>query len=96
MQVGDHWATAFPATGVRAAIGHIFTAGQWPEAHVRLFAAWLRRHDSDRDQYASLKRELVSRGVWSSEYTDSKGAFVLRIVNQCRAELGLPTVTGPL
>lgn len=96
IHVGDYWTTAFPADGVRTAVGHLFTAGQWPEAHVRLFADWLRRHDSDRDRYASLKRDLVARGVWSAEYTTSKGPFVHQIVNQARAELGLPKATGPL
>jgi len=94
--VGDHLLTAFPAHGVRVAIGHIFTAAQWPEAHVRLFASWLRAHDVDRDRYASLKKDLVAQGVWSSAYTESKGAFVLQIVNHARVELGLTATSGPL
>lgn len=94
--VGDHLFTAVPAQGVRIAIGHIFTAAQWPEAHVRLFAAWLRAHDLDRDRCSSLKEDLVAQGVWSSAYTESKGSFVLEIVNQARAELGLVATRGPL
>lgn len=96
VRVGDHRATVLSDHGVRAAIGHVFTASQWPEAHVRLFAAWLRRNDRDRDLYASLKQDLVARGVWGSEYTESKSAFVLRTVNQARADLGLPAVNHPL
>lgn len=96
VQVGDHWTTVFPAKGVRSAIGHVFTAGQWPEAHLRLFADWLRCHEADRDRYASLKRGLVERGVWSAEYTGSKATFVLWVVNQARAELGLSAASGPL
>lgn len=96
VRVGDHWSTAFPSDGVRSAVGHVFTAGQWSEAHVRLFADWLRRHSSARDRYASLKRNLLARGVWSNEYTKAKGPFVLQSVNQARAELGLPPATDPL
>lgn len=88
--MGDHWTTVFPSESVRSAVGHLFTAGQWPEAHVRLFADWLRRHTSARDRYASLKRDLLARGVWSNEYTKAKDPFVLRSANQARAELGLP------
>ena len=95
-EVGDHWTTAFPRTGVRTVIGHVFTSAQWPHAHVRLFADWLRRHDSDRDRYAALKADLVARDVWSSDYTRAKGPFVLGIVNRARAELGLPPESGPL
>lgn len=94
--VGDHWTTVVATGGVRSAIGHVFTAGQWPEAHLRLFADWLRRHQADRDRYASLKRDLVERGVWSAEYTESKSAFVLGVVNQARAERGLCATNGPL
>ncbi len=94
--VGDHLFTAFPAHGVRVALGHVFTAHQWHEAHVRLFASWLRAHDVDRGRYASLKQDLVADGVWSSAYTESKGAFVLQIVNHARAHLGLAATRGPL
>jgi GrpB-like predicted nucleotidyltransferase (UPF0157 family) len=94
--VGDHWAAVFPATGVRAAIAHVFMAAQWPEAHVRLFAAALRRDPRQREDYAALKHALVEQGVWGSEYTDAKGPFVVRTVNRARAELGLPSVDHPL
>jgi GrpB-like predicted nucleotidyltransferase (UPF0157 family) len=92
-RVGGHCATVLPASGVRAAIGHLFTPVQWPQAHVRLFADWLRRHDEDRDRYAELKQHLVERGAWGTEYTDAKGSFVQSIVNRARADLGLPGVT---
>lgn len=39
--VGDHWATYPMNNDVRSAIGHVFTAERWAEAHVRLFADWL-------------------------------------------------------
>jgi GrpB-like predicted nucleotidyltransferase (UPF0157 family) len=94
--VGDHWAATFPATGVRTAIVHLFTAVQWPEAHLRLFAATLRQDPQRRDEYAALKQALVADNVWGPAYTESKGPFVTRTVNQARAAMGLPEVDHPL
>ncbi len=94
--VGDHWATFLLDNGVRVAIGHIFSADQWSQAHVRLFADWLRTHPDDRDLYGYLKRALVARGTWGSDYTTGKHSFVLDRVNRARAERGLPLLEGPL
>jgi GrpB-like predicted nucleotidyltransferase (UPF0157 family) len=94
--VGDHWATFWLTGEVRSAIGHIFTAEQWPEAHVRLFADWLRTHPADRDRYADLKTALVARGTWGSDYTAAKGAFVLEMVNKARGARGRPPLSAPL
>ncbi|WP_050668824.1 GrpB family protein [Luteipulveratus halotolerans] len=96
MVVGDHWASFYPPSGERAAVGHLFSAEQWPQAHVRLFAQWLRDHEGDRREYAALKRQLVETGVWGSAYTDAKAAFVLRVVNRARAARGLAPVDHPL
>jgi GrpB-like predicted nucleotidyltransferase (UPF0157 family) len=93
--VGDHWATFLLIDEVRSAIGHIFRPEQWSEAHVRLFAEWLRTHPADRDSYADLKRALVERGTWGSDYTTAKGAFVLEVVNRARAARGLPSANAP-
>ncbi len=93
---GDHWATFLLIDGLRFAIGHIFSVEQWSGAHVRLFAAWLRTHPDDRDRYADLKRALVARGTWGSDYTTAKGSFVLDIVNRARATRGLPLLQAPL
>jgi GrpB-like predicted nucleotidyltransferase (UPF0157 family) len=92
-ELGDHHATFWLVDGVRGAIGHVFTAEQWPTAHLRLFAEWLRRHPADRDTYARLKRALVAQGIWGSAYTEAKRAFVEGIVLKARAERGLQ---GPL
>ncbi len=86
----------YPPDGVRAAIGHIFTADQWPQAHVRLFADWLRGHPRDRERYAALKRDLVERGAWSGQYTEAKSDSVREIVNKVRASRGLAPAVGPL
>lgn len=90
--VGDHEVIYMLDAGVRIAIGHVFTREQWPSAHVRLFAQWLRLHDSDRDEYARLKAGLVADGFWGSDYTKRKADFVVRVVNQARASRGLPAV----
>lgn len=94
--VGDHRATFLTDDGVRTAIGHIFASRQWPEAHVRLFADWLRCHPKDRDRYAELKEGLVSRKVWGSDYTAAKGEFVLGVVNLAREAQRLPAIKAPL
>jgi GrpB-like predicted nucleotidyltransferase (UPF0157 family) len=91
--VGQHWATFLLIDTVRTAIAHIFRPEQWPEAHVRLFADWLRTHRVDRDRYAGLKTTLVEQGTWGSEYTSAKGQFVLEIVNRAREARGLPLLT---
>jgi GrpB-like predicted nucleotidyltransferase (UPF0157 family) len=78
---------------VRRAIAHVFTPRQWPVAHQRLFAAWLRRHSNDGDAYAQLKQDLYDRGVWGADYTESKTAFVQDIVDRARAEEGLAPIS---
>jgi GrpB-like predicted nucleotidyltransferase (UPF0157 family) len=94
--IGDHWATYLLNDAVRVAIGHIFSAGQWADAHVRVFADWLRDHPEDRDRYGHLKEALVTRGTWGSEYTAGKASLVLEIVNRARESRGLPLLEGPL
>ena len=94
--VGDHRATFLVVGGVRSSIGHLFTARQWPDAHVRLFAEWLRSHADDRRRYAQLKTSLVHQGTWGPEYTEAKAAFVREVVNRARAARGLPPVAGVL
>jgi GrpB-like predicted nucleotidyltransferase (UPF0157 family) len=94
--VGDHWATFRLEDGVRVAIGHLFAADRWPEAHVRVFARWLRAHPADRERYAELKTSLVAAGVWGEAYTAAKADFVRGVVDRARAAEGLPPTTGPL
>jgi GrpB-like predicted nucleotidyltransferase (UPF0157 family) len=94
--VGDHHASFYPPTGRRHAIAHIFAAEQWPEAHVRLFADWLRSHSEDRRRYAHLKQDLLADGVWDADYTVGKAELVRDIVNRARRERALPPVVGAL
>ncbi|MEQ7011031.1 GrpB family protein [Actinopolymorpha sp. B17G11] len=72
IEIGDHEALFLLDGSVRMAIAHVFTANQWPYAHPRLFADWLRTHTSDRDVYARIKMELVDHGIWGSEYTSPR------------------------
>ncbi|MEO7059872.1 MAG: GrpB family protein [Lapillicoccus sp.] len=94
--VGNHRAAHLVIDSLRAGIAHIFDASQWPDAHPRLFAEWLRTHEDERDRYASLKYSLVSQGMWGSDYTEAKTAFVLEVVNRARVARSLPPVSGPL
>lgn len=91
--IGDHLASYLLDGTVRRAIAHVFTAEQWPTAHVRLFAEWLRQHPTDRDAYALVKQDLVATGVWGGDYTAAKAAFVQDVVNRARAARGLGPVT---
>ncbi len=92
VDVGDHQASFQLDGNIRIAIAHLFTHEQWPCAHVRLFAAWLRTHDADRDEYHNLKQTLVADGIWGPAYTAAKTNFVVAIVNQARAQRALPPV----
>ena len=81
--LGDH-AAAFllGPDGVRRAIAHLYPAEAWPDAPVRLFAAWLREHPTDAAAYARLKQDLVAKGIWGSDYTRAKAAFVDDVVRR--------------
>jgi len=94
--IGEHVAFFLYHDGVRIAIAHVFTSDQSPEAHLRLFADWLRRHSQDRDRYAILKQRLYEAGVRGTDYTDAKGHFVQAVVARARAERGLSPLTSPL
>lgn len=90
--LGDHEVTMQLQDGVRVAIAHLFTAEQWPTAHLRLFAGWLQHDEQDRDRYAALKLGLVDDGTWGGAYTAGKRAFVEEIVAKARAAAGLNPV----
>lgn len=90
VDVGDHKAAFMLYGATRTAIAHVFTHEQWPVAHVRLLAEWLRSHEVDRGEYERLKRGLIADDVWGSAYTQAKTEFVVRIVNAARGQRGLP------
>ena len=89
---GDHHALFLLDGGVRTAIAHVFTAKQWAQAHLRLFADWLRTHPVEREEYARLKSHLVEHGFWGTAYTDAKTSFVQGVVNRARAARGLAPI----
>lgn len=92
--IGDHYAVFLLDDGVRQGIGHLFTAEQWPTAHVRLFAKWLRAHPKDREAYSALKTGLVSAGAWGQDYTNAKTEFVRGVVNRARLAAGLEALAN--
>jgi GrpB-like predicted nucleotidyltransferase (UPF0157 family) len=95
VDLGPHACFFLLDGSVRRAIAHVFTAADWPTAHQRLFAAWLREHPRDRDAYAALKSDLHASGVRGREYTSAKTAFVQDVVDRARAARGLgPTGIG--
>jgi len=87
--LGDH-AAAFVLgpDGVRRAVAHLYSAEAWPDAPLRLFAAWLRGHPTDAAAYARLKQDLVGNGIWGSDYTRAKAAFVDDVVHRARRQAG--------
>lgn len=89
---GDHQAFFLLDHGLRKAIAHTFTAEQWPDAHPRLFADWLRGHPADRDEYARLKNALVRNDTWGKDYTEAKRDFVEEVVNRARAARSLAAI----
>ena len=90
--LGAHDCSFVLDVNVRTAIAHFFATDQWPTAHQRLFAAWLRAHPEDRDAYAALKQQLQRDGVWGPAYTRAKTDLVQSIVDQARLARGLSPV----
>lgn len=79
--IGTHECSFVLDGTVRSAIAHFFSAAQWPTAHQRLFADWLRTHPDDRDAYACLKQQLQQDNIWGTDYTRAKTDFVQTIVD---------------
>lgn len=93
VDLGTHNALFRLDGSVRRAIAHLFTPAEWPLAHQRLFAAWLRANPGDRDAYARLKRSLRDGGVWGHDYTAAKTAFIQDVIDRARAARGLVSVS---
>jgi len=59
---------------------HVFPPGSVEPKRQRAFRDWLRSHPDDRDAYASLKRELATRGFASvMEYNNAKAGLIYDI-----------------
>jgi GrpB-like predicted nucleotidyltransferase (UPF0157 family) len=65
---------------------HVFTAGASEIDRMLRFREWLRANDTDRDRYASVKRELAAR-TWRhmQHYADAKTSVVQEIMDRADA-----------
>ena len=65
---------------------HVFSAGASEIDRMVLFRDWLRDHDSDRDAYLAVKRDLARR-TWRhvQHYADAKTAIVEQIIARATA-----------
>jgi GrpB-like predicted nucleotidyltransferase (UPF0157 family) len=72
---------------------HVFSAGCPELDRCRMFRDWLRQNASDRELYASIKRQLALR-AWRSmqDYADAKTEVITDIM--ARAMPGSSTVDG--
>lgn len=65
---------------------HVFSAGCSETDRMLLLRDWLRANESDRELYASAKRELAARDwTYVQQYADAKTAVVTEILE--RAEV---------
>jgi len=71
---------------------HVVTTASWPTRNERLLRDHLRRHPSDRQAYARLKRDLAAAGHDRDAYTRAKTVLIQRMVDDARDALGLPRV----
>ncbi len=79
--------------GIRTAIAHFFTAGEWDAVNQRILRDWLLEHPEDADRYARVKREAVDAAArGSSAYNAAKTGVIQDIVDRARAARGLPWV----
>ncbi|MBM2613972.1 GrpB family protein [Actinoplanes sp. LDG1-06] len=71
---------------------HIVTADTWDTRNQRILRDHLRANAGDREAYAALKRELAAAGDDPDAYTRGKTALIQRMMDDARAERGLPPV----
>lgn len=91
--VRTHPVMILEADGVRSAIAHFFTAGEWDAVHQRLLRDWLLAHPEDADRYSHAKCDAVAaaaRGI--STYNAAKTPVIQEIVDRARAARGLAPV----
>ncbi|GGA42629.1 hypothetical protein GCM10007416_14570 [Kroppenstedtia guangzhouensis] len=74
---------------------HVFSAGTSEIERMIRFRDWLRAHDTDRDKYARVKRELAQR-VWRhvQHYAEAKTSIIQEIMDRANAADGTPDITG--
>ncbi|HEY6067381.1 MAG TPA: GrpB family protein [Gaiellaceae bacterium] len=65
---------------------HVFSAGCSETDRMLLLRDWLRANESDRELYASAKRELAARDwTYVQQYADAKTAVVTEILGRAQA-----------
>lgn len=74
-----------PATWPHATHVHVRQAGSEPATRTIAFRDWLRSHESDRNDYETLKRALANEADEHSvqgryQYSEAKSEFISRIV----------------
>ncbi len=70
---------------------HIVEHATWDERKERLMRDYLQAHPEAVDAYGTLKAHLaVTHGHDSLAYTKAKTAFIQALMDQARAERGLP------
>ncbi len=79
--------------GIRNAIAHFFTAGEWDAANQRVLRDWLLTHPDDADRYSHAKCDAVAAAAHGrSTYNAVKTPTIQEIVDRARAAQGLPSV----
>lgn len=79
--------------GIRSAIAHFFTAGEWDAVHQRILRDWLRSHPEDAAHYSHAKCDAVAAAARGrSSYNAAKTPVIQEIVDRARAARGWPPV----
>jgi GrpB-like predicted nucleotidyltransferase (UPF0157 family) len=71
---------------------HVVTVDTWDTRNERLLRDHLRAHPEDAVRYAALKQRIRREGHAGDAYTRAKTALIQELVDQARADRGLPSV----
>lgn len=76
---------------------HVFSEGMSETERMLRFRDWLRASDTDRDNYARLKRGLAQR-VWRhvQNYADAKASIIQEIMDSAKAAESHNNFDGPV
>lgn len=91
--VRTHPVMILEADGIRMAIAHFFTAGEWDAVNQRILRDWLLAHPDDVDRYSHAKCDAVAAAARGrSTYNAAKTPVIQEIVDRARAAQGLPSL----
>ena len=91
--VRTHHVMLLEQNGVRTHIAHSFYGADWDDANQRIFRDWLLARPLDVRRYEAAKRAaLEAAHSGRTSYSAAKTAIVQEMVDQARAERGLPLV----